>query len=210
MGLDKEYEGILYLHKDANKRTVEKIIKKHFIGEITQTPPVKSRVARKPRKRMVYSFNILNKDGKDVLFRTKVEAGTYIRKLTHDIGKKLGTGAHMKELYRVKVGHFSLKDSYILSEIREAYEDWESGDESGLRKILISIEKAIPHVKRVYIKDKSISSICNGAPISSSDITEIQKDIKPNERVGIFSSKKELIALGIFKKRNKIRTDRVI
>ena len=51
MGLDKEYEGILYLHKDVNKKTLEKTISKHFIGEITQTPPVKSRVARRPRKR---------------------------------------------------------------------------------------------------------------------------------------------------------------
>jgi len=215
MGVDKEYEGILYLHKDVNKKTLEKTISKHFIGKITQTPPVKSRVARKPRKRRIYSLDILKKDGKDVWFRTRVQAGTYIRKLCSDIGEKLGTGAHMKELCRTKVGHFSLKDSYILSEIKEAYER----DESDLRKILIPIEKAIPHVKRVYVKDSSIGSIRNGAPVSSSDIIKVQKRIKQNETVGIFSSKNELIALGVSKihskmmlktKGNVIRTDRVI
>ncbi len=212
MGLDKEYEGILYLHKYVDKKTLEKVISKHFIGGITQIPPVKSRVARRPRKRRVYNFDILKKDGKDVWFSTKVQAGTYIRKLCSDIGKKLGIGSHMKELWRTKVGHFSLKNSHMLSEIKDA-------NESDLRKILIPIEEAIPHVKRVYVKDASISSIRNGAPVSSSDFIEVQKGIKENETVGIFSSKKELIALGISKtygkmmlkrKGNVIRTDRVI
>ena len=219
MGLDKEYEGILYLHKDVDKKTLEKTISKYFIGEITQTPPVKSRVARRPRKRMVYSFDILKKDGNDVWFKTKVQAGTYIRKLCSDIGEKLGIRAHMKELWRTKVGHFSLKDSYILSEIKEAYERWKSGDESSLRKILIPIEKAIPHVKRVYVKDFSVSSIRNGAPVLSSDIFGVQGGIEQNETVGIFSSKQELIALGISKTSSKtmlnkkvgvVRIDRVI
>lgn len=200
MGLDKKYEGILYLHKDVNKKTLQKTIKKHFIGEITQIPPVKSNVARKPRKRIIYNFDILKKDGKNVWFTTRVQAGTYIRKLCSDIGEKLGTGAHMKDLCRTKVGHFSLKDSYLLSEIK---------NESNLKKILNPIENAIPHVKRVYVKDSSVSSIKNGAPVSSSDIVESQKRIKQNEIVGIFSSKK-LIALGVFKRTNRIRTDRVI
>jgi len=219
MGLNKEYEGILYMHKDVDKKTLEKTISKYFIGEITQTPPVKSRVARRPRKRMVYSFDILKKDGNDVWFKTKVQAGTYIRKLCSDIGEKLGIRAHMKELWRTKVGHFSLKDSYILSEIKEAYERWKSGDESSLRKILIPIEKAIPHVKRVYVKDFSVSSIRNGAPVLSSDIFGVQGGIEQNETVGIFSSKQELIALGISKTSSKtmlnkkggvVRIDRVI
>lgn len=218
MGLDKEYEGIMYLHKDVDRKTLEKIISKHFVDEITQTPPVKSHVARKPRKRMVYSFDILKKDRKDVWFKARVQAGTYIRKLCSDIGEKLGVGAQMKELCRTKVGHFNLKDSYALDEIKDSYKKWKV-DDTSLRKILIPIEKAIPHVKKVYIKDSIIKSIRNGAPVSSSDIIKVQKGIKPEERVGIFSSKGELIALGISKtnskmmldkKMNVIRTDRVI
>ena len=219
MGLDKEYEGILYLHKNVDKKTLKKIISKHFIGEITQIPPVKSRVARKPRKRVIYSFDILTKQGKNVWFTTRVQAGTYIRKLCSDIGQKLSTGAHMKELWRTKVGHFSLKDSYILNEIKEAHERWKSGNESGLRKILIPIEEAISHVKRVYVKDSAIESIRNGVPVRSSNIIEVQEGIKRGEIVGIFSQKKELIALGVSKTYSKmmlkrkgsvIRTDRVI
>lgn len=220
MNLDKEYEGIMYLHKDVDIKTLKDTISKNFLGKITQVPPVKSHVSRKPRKRIVYSFDILKKDEKDVHFKTKVQAGTYIRKLCSDIGKKLGTGAHMKRLKRTKVGHFKLNESYELDEIRKSYKKWRNGDESSLSKILIPIEKVIPHVKRVYAKNSSVSSIRNGAPVLSSDVIKVQEEIKQNETVGIFSSKEELIALGISKtnsknildrkKKSVIRIDRVI
>lgn len=219
MGLDKEYEGILYLHKDVDTKKLQRVISEYFIGEITQIPPVRSRVARKPRKRRIYSFKILKKDEKNVWFRTKVQAGTYIRKLCWSIGQKLSTGAHMKKLWRTNVGHFSLKDSYTLSEIKDAYKRWESGDESDLRKILIPIEKAIPHVKRVYLKDSSIDKVCNGAPVRGLDVIKIEDRIKPKEIIGIFSPDEKLIAFGIAKMDTKkmrktngsiIRTDRII
>jgi len=215
MGLDKEYEGIMYLHKDVDRKKLEKVISKYFVGEITQTPPVKSRVARKPRKRKVYFFDIIEKDGKNVKFRTKVQAGTYIRKLCSDIGGKLGIGAHMKELRRTSVGHFKIKDSHTLEKIKQ-----KSKNEKFLRKILIPIEKTIPHVKRVYVKDTSIKSILNGSPVFTSDIVNIQSGIKTRETVGIFSLKEKLIALGISKvdskfmlkerKKSVIRTDRIL
>ena len=215
MGLNKEYEGVMYLHKDIERKKLEKIISKHFVGEITQIPPVKSRVARKPRKRKVYFFDIIEKDGKNVRFKTKVQAGTYIRKLCSDIGQKLEIGAHMKELRRTSVGHFKIEDSYTLEKIKER-----SKNEKFLKKILIPIEEAIPHVKRVYVKDSSISLIKNGAPVFSSDIVNVLPEIKPNETVSIFSSKNKLIALGISKSNSKsmlkkmsksvIRTDKII
>lgn len=205
MALDKEYEGIMYLHKNVDKQNLEKTISEHFLGEITQTPPVKSHVARKPRKRMVYSFNVIEKDGKNVKFKTKVQSGTYIRKLCSDIGERLGTGGHMKELRRIKVSHFAIEDSHSLGEIKKAYENY---DENLLKKILIPIEEAIPHLKRIYVKDSKIKSIKNGAPVLSSDVVKSQLGIKPEEMVGIFSLKDELIALGVAKAGSKAMVDK--
>jgi H/ACA ribonucleoprotein complex subunit 4 len=196
MGLEKEYEGVMYLHKDIDKKTLEKTISDYFLGEITQTPPVKSHVARKPRKRIVYSFHIIEKDGQSVKFKTKVQAGTYIRKLCSDIGKKIGVKAQMKELRRTKVGHFSIENSHSLDEIKRVYEE---SDGRFLKKILIPIEKAIPHVKKIYVEDSSIKYIKNGAPVLSSDIIKFQSNIKANEMIAIFSLKNELIALGTAK-----------
>jgi len=219
MGLDKEYEGIMYLHKDIELEKLKETISKKFIGKIIQTPPVKSHVARKPRQRKVYSFDILGKNEKNVKFKTKVESGTYIRKLCSDIGKELGTGAQMKELRRTKVGHFLIEESHSLDEIKKAYETWKNGIETLLREVLMPIEKAIPHVKKVYVKDDTISYILNGAPVKSLEIIKMDKKIRENEMVGIFSSNDKLIAIGISKddseeminKKNKsvIKIDRV-
>jgi len=207
MKSDKEYEGIIHLHKDIEREKIEKMIKEKFIGEITQTPPVHSRVARKPRQRKIYSFNILEKNGKDVTFDTKVEAGTYIRKLVHDLGEELGTGAHMKFLKRTKTGKFELKDSYEIEEIQTAHNEWKGGNDKPLRRILIPIENALD-IKRVVVKNTSISRIRNGSPVRSQDIVEKVK-LKPGEEVSIFSPSGRVIGLGIAKTRGKIRTDRI-
>src|SRR3989344_2057146 len=99
MHRDKEYVGIMRIHQDVSLDILKEKIN-NFIGKITQLPPVRSRVKRAPREREVKSFDILEKKGKDILFKTKVQAGTYIRKLIHDIGLQIG-GAHMLELRRV-------------------------------------------------------------------------------------------------------------
>ncbi|MFB6089098.1 MAG: RNA-guided pseudouridylation complex pseudouridine synthase subunit Cbf5, partial [Candidatus Aenigmatarchaeota archaeon] len=105
MGLDKEYVSIMHLHKNVSDKKL-RVILDNFEGEILQKPPVKSSVKREERIREVHCIDILDRDGKDVLMRVNCEAGTYIRKLIHDVGEKIG-GAHMKELRRTKVGPFT-------------------------------------------------------------------------------------------------------
>jgi len=207
MKSDKEYEGIIHLHKDVERESIEKMIKEKFIGEITQIPPVHSRVARRPRQREIYSFDILEKTGKEVTFRTKVEAGTYIRKLIHDLGQELGSGAHMKFLKRTKTGKFEIKDSYEIEDIQKAYNEWKKGNDKLLRKILIPIEEALD-IKRVVIKNTSIPKIRNGSPVRPKDLVE-KVNLKLGENVGIFSSSGKIIGLGIAKTRGKVRTDRI-
>ncbi len=203
MGLDKEYEGVMYLHRDVDLQTLVKTIEENFVGEITQIPPVKSRVARNPRIRRIYSFNIIDKIGQDVMFKTKVQAGTYIRKLVSDVGEKLGIGAHLKELTRTRVGHFSIKESVTLEEIEK---------KKSLKKILISMEDAIPHVTKVFIKDGKIDQLLHGAPVYEKDTVRVDGTLKIGDNVGIFSEENRLLALGKVKddERLLIKTDRII
>ena len=221
MGCNKEYVGIMHMHKDFDVEVLRKFIAEKFVGEIVQVPPRKSAVARKPRRKKVYYFDILEVEGRDVLFKVGCEAGVYIRKLIHDIGKKFGTGAHMTELRRTKVGNFSERQAYPLIVVRDAYEIWkESGEEKYLRKILIPVEYAIDHVKKIFVKDSAIYNLTNGAPLYVGGIVRIQKGIVPGEIVALFSLKNELIAIGIAKmsseemyKRKRgiaVRVDRVI
>jgi H/ACA ribonucleoprotein complex subunit 4 len=218
MGLEKEYVGVMHLHKQIDENLLRQTCL-DFVGKIVQVPPVKSAVARRPREREVKFFDILEIEGKDVLFKVGCEAGTYVRKLVHDLGKKLGIGAHMTELRRTRAGNFTEDQAHSLVEIKDAYEFWKEGDEKLLRKILIPVEHAILHVKKVFVKDSAIDSICHGSPVFVSGISRIQEGIVKGETVAIYSLKDELVALGIAKMTSEemykkkrglaIRTDRV-
>jgi len=200
MGLDKEYVGVMHVHKDFDADYLKKIIAENFIGEITQVPPKKSAVKRAARKRMIYFFDILEVEGRDVLFHVKCQAGTYVRKLVADIGLKSSLGAHMTQLRRIKAGPFSEEEAHSLVSIRDAYETWkDTGNEKELRKILLPVELALPHVKKVFIKDTAVDAIANGAPLYPSGIVRIQKGILAGEIVAVMTLKNELVALGIAK-----------
>lgn len=219
MGLNKEYVGIMHVHKDVDENILRKEIE-NFIGKIKQRPPVRSAVARKEREREIYFFDILEKDGREVLFKTGVQAGTYVRKLIHDIGKNIG-GANMTELRRTKAGNFTEEKSFSLVKIKDAYEFWKEGNKKMLREMLVPIDFAVADVaKKIFVKDSAISNILNGSPIYPNGITRIQKGIVAGETVAIYSNNEELVAIGITKmdsekmfaakKGEAVRTDRVI
>ena len=117
--LDKEYVGKAKIHKDISKKELETRMKE-FIGNIKQLPPRKSHVKRQERIRKIYSFKLLNLDTKkkEMEFSVRCEAGTYIRKLIHDFGIKIG-GAHMEKLERIKQGPFSIKEGVSLNELNK-------------------------------------------------------------------------------------------
>ena len=115
LGEDKEYVGIMRIHEEVSLEKLNKAIKEKFLGVIKQTPPVKSRVKRVEREREIKKFEILEKEGNDILFKTTVQGGTYIRKLIDDLGKELGIGAHMLELRRTRAGIFKETDEEFLN-----------------------------------------------------------------------------------------------
>lgn len=163
MKKEKEYIGVMRIHQDISDSVLTGEVAK-FIGKIIQKPPVKSRVKRVEREREVKRFEILERNGKDVLFLSEVEAGTYIRKLIDDLGKNIG-GAHMLELRRTKAGIFSEPDSHSLYKLDEALESYKKGDEKKLREMLIPGEIIGKIMPVVYINKENIPLLLRGSPI---------------------------------------------
>ncbi|MGH2574835.1 MAG: tRNA pseudouridine(55) synthase TruB [Ignavibacteria bacterium] len=114
----------------------EKILEtaKFFRGEVEQLPPMFSAVKykgkplykyaredkdvlRKTRKVFIKEFEIKGILKPEVHFRIVCSKGTYIRTLVNDFGRKLGVGAYLKELRRLKIGTYDVKDSIKLEEI---------------------------------------------------------------------------------------------
>jgi len=186
IGRNKEYVGIMRLHKEIDEKKLRKEVKK-FIGKIKQKPPVRSRVRRETREREVYGFDILEIDGKDVLFKTEVQAGTYIRKLISDMGQNIG-GAHMIELRRTKASIFDEKNSVDIYKFLKAVDDYEKGDEKKLREILIPGEIVSEVLPVVKVKKEAVKQLLTGKPVFKDDLIDNKKinKLAKDNKVAIF------------------------
>ena len=191
----KEYVGIMHLHKDIDEAEIHAVITA-FIGKITQMPPVKSAVKRVLRERHIYSFDVLEIDGKDVLFRVSCEAGTYIRKLCFDIGKKVGIGANMAELRRVRAGHFIEKDVVTLQDVKDAFVLWKQGNEGFIRHCIKPAEKMVESLPKVWVFDSAVESICHGRDVAIPGVSKLNS-FEKEDAVAVMTLKDELVALGV-------------
>lgn len=102
-----------------------------FTGDQMQTPPMVSavkkdgvplyklarkglEVERKPKLIRIYKFRFTSYNEPEAQFRVACTKGTYIRSLIHDLGQKVGCGAHLSQLRRVASGKFDVKDALTL------------------------------------------------------------------------------------------------
>uniref|UniRef100_A0A7C3RBQ0 Probable tRNA pseudouridine synthase B n=1 Tax=Archaeoglobus fulgidus TaxID=2234 RepID=A0A7C3RBQ0_ARCFL len=192
----KEYICLMRLHGDAKREDVERVMRK-FVGRIYQRPPLKSAVKKTLRIREIYEIEIVEMEGRDVLFRVVTESGTYIRKLCRDIGEVLGTGAHMQELRRTRTGRFGEDMCYTLQDLLDAYVVWkEEGEEKYLREIIKPMEVAAADLPKIVIKDSAVDAICHGANLSVRGVAYVEKSVKKDGTVAIFTLKNELVAIG--------------
>lgn len=104
-----------------------------FVGDLMQAPPMVSaakvggvplyklarkgvEVERKPRLVHIYSFRFSAYAEPIGTFRIACTKGTYVRSIAHDLGQKLGCGAHLATLRRTDAGRFSVNDALPLDE----------------------------------------------------------------------------------------------
>jgi tRNA pseudouridine55 synthase len=105
-----------------------------FIGDQMQMPPMVSaikkdgvplyklarkgiEVEREPRLIHIYNFRFTNYSEPLGEFRVACTKGTYIRSIAHDLGQKIGCGAHLEKLRRTVSGKFDVADAKPLDEI---------------------------------------------------------------------------------------------
>ena len=191
----KEYICLLKLHREMPPKLVRKVCEE-FSGPIYQVPPIKSAVKRVLRIRTIYYLEVIEIEGSAVLFRAGCEAGTYIRKLCHDIGLALGCGGHMQELRRTKAGPFTEKTLITLQDLKDAYVFWtEDGDESELRHVIRPMESAVSHLPKIIMRDSAVDAVCSGASLAVPGITSLDSNLKKGDLIGLFTLKGELVAL---------------
>jgi len=192
----KEYVCVMRLHSQVSEDRIKAVLDE-FCGTIYQRPPVRASVKRRLRTRKIYYLNLLEMDGKNVLFRVGCEAGTYIRKLCHDLGEVLGCGSHMRELRRTKAGPFLEDEGLVtLHDISFMFTLWqETNDEGMLRKFIYPMEKALKALPKIYIRDSTVDALCHGAHLAAPGVLSLETGIKPKDAVSIFTQKGEAVSL---------------
>ena len=159
----KEYVAVLELH-DSVPSDIDAVASE-FEGRLYQKPPRKSAVARNLRVREVYDLDVLETTERQALLRIRCESGTYVRKLCHDLGLALGTGAHMGHLRRTATAPFDDADLATLHDLEDALAFLEAGDEDLLREVVDPAERALDHLPRVTVAPSAAEQIANGAPV---------------------------------------------
>jgi tRNA pseudouridine55 synthase len=149
---------------------------KIFEGEIDQTAPPfsakkfqgrplytfarrKNIVKLPPFRVQVHSFRLQDYAPPYLDFEVKCSSGTYIRSLAHDLGQRLGCGAHLAELVRTEIGEFRLKDGFALDEIKELAQ---TGRASEFFKPLETLLPAFPKIELTQI---GLALVQNGRPV---------------------------------------------
>jgi tRNA pseudouridine55 synthase len=177
-----------------------------FTGEQEQVPPMYSAkkkngiplyklarngitIDRKPVKINVYAATFIEKEGNRVSFEVRCSAGTYVRTLCHDIGAKLGCGAHMVRLIRTRVGAFGLEQALTLEALEIASKDGSLSDK------LCPLEEALDFLPAIRVKEDYVKPVTHGAALSKSFLETLPKQFEPGHYFRVFGGSGEVVAI---------------
>jgi len=193
---------------------------REFTGKIQQVPPAFSakkihgrpahELARKnkpvrldPVEVDVYEFRLTGVEGSIARFEVECGAGTYIRSLAHELGQRYGTGAHLAEICRTRVGEFTKEQAIPLAELIE------EAKVGKLASRVIPIESLLPDLPKSTVLPIVERRILHGAkfnvplaqvkPGRANEAQDAGAEIDSGEwkppRLRVFNSQGKLIAI---------------
>jgi H/ACA ribonucleoprotein complex subunit 4 len=199
----KEYVAVLELH-DSAPRNLESVVAE-FEGPTYQKPPRKSAVARRLRVREIHDLDVLEVQERQALVRIRCESGTYVRKLCHDLGRALGTGAHMGHLRRTATTPFDDTTLVTLQDLSDAlawYRDEgdttpPNGDpQAALRDVVSPAERALEHIPSVTIAESAANEVAEGAPVYAPGVIDVDEAAARDDLVACYAPNDAVVCLG--------------
>lgn len=188
-----------------------------FRGEILQTPPMYSakkiegkklyelarkgiEVERKPVNITIHELELLDLDQADeqqtARIRVACSAGTYIRTLAVDIGRKLGTGAHLVELRRTRAGRFDISEGVTLEQLEASEKPIEA---------LRPMEEAVLHLPKIILRNDRVEKTRSGMSTRFD-----ANGLADGQAMRMLDENENLIAVGMFRESEKAVQPKVV
>jgi tRNA pseudouridine55 synthase len=147
-----------------------------FHGEIEQTPPMFSaikhrgrplyeyarkgqQIERNSRPVRIYELAVLTSNPPYIGLRVHCSKGTYVRTLAHDIGMRLGCGAHLAALRRTAIGALRIEDGVSLAAL-------EAADEATRWSFLRGADLLVAHLPEAALPAADAKAILHGKVVA--------------------------------------------
>jgi tRNA pseudouridine55 synthase len=182
--------------------TIEQVrqIAARFHGTIEQMPPAFSAkkingqpayklaragkpVALKHATVHIESFEITELDGCEASFALSISAGGYVRSIAHEMGQRLGCGAHLSSLRRTRAGVFTLAEAHKLDELQLL-----AGDLPALEERSVHPRSLLPEMPAVTGDVQVLGRMRNGAQANLPEFSAAPL-------IKIFSGQRNLVAI---------------
>jgi len=160
-------------------------------------------VELKPAPVELFEYRLIEIEGAVARFSIECSSGTYIRSLAHDMGQKLGCGAHLSEITRTAVGEFSLEQAIDIEELAQAAREGKFESRLIVLESLLSsyprtnllpvLEKKVRHGGKFNVLPSQIQAGRLELPPGAA--TQFDSDGPQVPRLRVFSQQNKLIAI---------------
>jgi tRNA pseudouridine55 synthase len=215
---DPEGEVIETCEVDVERAQIE-VALNSFRGPIDQIPPMYSALKRdgKPlyayaregktlereaRAVIIHELELVALTSPDIQIRVRCSKGTYIRVLGEDIGKVLGTGAHLVSLRRVGVGNLLIADAMTLDAL-------EALSETDRKNSLLPADSLLSELTPVVLPPELASRFMQGQRLS---LGKEGIDYLPagTERVKVLDTKQILLGVASISAEGLLQPERLV
>ncbi len=173
---------------------------REFVGPQQQMPPPFSakkingvpayKLARKkvdvelkPSAVEIFDLKLLPSPNRDsVCFQAHVSSGTYIRSIAHDLGQRVGCGAHLASLRRTTVAEFNIREAHTLEEVESALAA------ATPENLFIHPRRILPQLPSVTANEETVAYIRNGRAVNLPEFSKAKL-------VKVFAGQAEIVCV---------------
>jgi len=112
-----------------------------------------------------------------IMVRVECSTGFYVRSLAHDLGERLGVGAHLVALRRTRSGGFTLADAIVVASLET--------DPTAALKAVVPLAAMLPDLSSAILTEAGERRVARGLDLGAGDVQELRGSGEPGATMGI-------------------------